>query len=102
MSEDHSARGDQHERLDRKIHHDLANLGWRIPQTEPEVRAAEESANRWSGDLPERLHDTPDDERSQTPERILGRYLRDDARYRSPDDVRAKDAGDSKRDLERE
>src|SRR5690349_1223219 len=84
MNEHESKTGDPNERLDPKIHRDLAQLGWKIPQSEAEVRAAEEWASKLPGEIPARLRGMPNKDRSQKPGGLLGRYLRDDGGIARP------------------
>ena len=84
---------------------DLAKLGWRMPETAAEVRAAEEWVAKSPSELPQRLQATPDiarsDDRSAGEKGILSRYLRDDSRTPdSPSGDRSMDADRS--DLEPE
>lgn len=103
MTEHDNATGDQHEHLNPRIYRDLAKLGWKIPETEVEVQAAEEWAEKPLGELPARLHETqdPNKESAQRSNGILGRYLREAEQHRSLDDSKAKDARNPKRDNER-
>jgi hypothetical protein len=75
---------DPNDRLDPGIYSELAKAGWRMPQSEAEVRAAEELVSKTPGDPPKRLARTPDlgSSEGRSPERggILSRYLRDDGR----------------------
>jgi hypothetical protein len=93
--------GDPSERLDAKVYADLAKVGWRVPETEVEVRAAEEWAGKSPDELPQRLRVTPAMGSSElrTPGGgILSRYLRDDGN--APNDERSRDG--KPRDLEPE
>jgi hypothetical protein len=101
MNEHERTTGDQNERLDPKIHRDMAQLGWKIPQTEAEVRAAEELVAKAPDELPARLLEMPDKEPPQKRGGILERYFRDDGWHRAPDEEKAKNEGRTDRDLNR-
>jgi hypothetical protein len=95
--------GDPNERLDAKVYADLAKVGWRIPESEAEVRAAEEWAGKSPGELPQRLRVTPATGSSElrTPGGgILSRYLRDDVHPSTTRDDRSSD--EQHRDFEPE
>jgi hypothetical protein len=92
---------DRNERLSPALYHELAKHGWRLPQSDQEVRAAEESIAKSPIKLPERLRDLPEDGRSRTPGGLLERYLRDAERDGRADDARSRDDNKSDRDLDR-
>jgi hypothetical protein len=96
VKESDQTPGDVNERLDPKLHSNLGKLGWRMPQTAAEVRAAEEWVDKSPRELPERLGAAPDVDRSAgdppSAGSILSRYLREDGPSKSaPDDARSSD-----------
>jgi hypothetical protein len=102
MNENISEEGGSEEQLRPTIHHDLAKLGWRIPQTEGAVQAAEECLARSTSELPSHLSETPDlnKERLHDSSGILNRYLSGDEPYRMVD-AKDKDDRDPDRDIDR-
>lgn len=93
--------GDREDRFHPDIYRDLGKLGWRVPQADQEVRAAEERVAREPVRLPDRLRDLPGEDRSAESGGMLGRYLRDDERRTSIDESKSKDEDRSDRDLDR-
>jgi hypothetical protein len=74
---------DPTDRMSRGIYRELGKLGWRTPQTDAEVRAAEEELVRSPGALPERLDRVPDPDPSEARDAdhgLLSKYLQDDGR----------------------
>lgn len=106
MSKREQTSEDPNERLDPKVYADLARIGWRTPQTEAEVRAAEEWAAKSPSELPARLHDTPDIAQSDPgmpgSGSILSRYLRDDRSSTVPSDTKSREADSPDRELDLE
>lgn len=93
--------GDQDDRFRPEAYRELGKLGWKVPQSDQEVRAAEEWTARNPVRLPDRLRDVPDKERSEESGGILGRYLHDTAPRSSIDESKTKDNDRSDRDLDR-
>jgi hypothetical protein len=105
MKERDEFTGDPNERLDPRLHADLARAGWTMPESESEVRAAEEWARNVPGELPARLRDTPEigapERSSREDSGILSRHLRDEGRTSSsPNDEKSRDS--DQRDVEPE
>lgn len=101
MTKNEQPADERSERFSVRVYGALGRNGWRLPRTEAEVRAAEEWASRNPVRLPGRLADVPS--RGPSPEsgRVLGRYLRDIERQRSPEGAKEKDEGRSDQSLER-
>lgn len=102
MTKHENAAGDPSERLSPELYRELGKNGWRLPQTEHEVRAAEEWVSKTPDRLPEGLHDLPGKDHSPEPGPLLDRYLNTDRVDRSADDAKAKDDDRLNRDLDRD
>jgi hypothetical protein len=93
--------GDSEEQLRPKLYRDLGRLGWRVPQSEREVRAAEDWVGTHSTRLPDRLHDLSNDSRSTESGRILDRYLGHDGGRCVPEESKSMEGESTDRDLDR-
>lgn len=89
------------EQLAPRLHQELGKAGWRIPQTEQEVRAAEEWVSREPDRVPPGLQELPSEGSAREKGRILDRYLRDDGRSPSVDDSKSKELDRPDHDLDR-
>lgn len=102
MSKPDNTAGDRNERFSPELYRELGKNGWRLPQTEREVRAAED----WISKNPERnagrLPDMPDEKSSPKQDRILDRYLRTDQPDRSADESKSMNDERSNREHDRE
>lgn len=94
---------DQHnpEHLSSRLHQELGKAGWRIPQAEQEVRAAEEWVSKEPDRVPLGLQELPSEGSIQEKGRILDRYLRDDGRAPLVDDAKSKELDRPDHDLDR-
>ena len=101
MTKQANKSGEQPERLPRELHRALGRLGWKVPETDQEVRAAEEWIARSAVRLPDRLGKSPDMNRSQESGRMLDRYLSDEEGRHSIEDSKSKEEDRSNRDLDR-
>jgi hypothetical protein len=101
MSKHDQPAGDRNERLSQEIYRELGRIGWRMPKSEPEVRAAEEWVSKTPDRLPERLGTLPESNRAPERSSFLDRYLNTDRVDHSRDDQKDKDADRSDRDLDR-
>lgn len=102
MTHQGQAPDEQGENLSPEIYRELGKNGWRVPETEPEVKAAEEWVGKAPDRLPARLESLPDKDSDQERGGLLDRYLRNDRGDRSGDDPKAKDDERSNRDFDRE
>jgi hypothetical protein len=82
MKEHENTAADPKDRLDRNIHRDLGKLGWRTPQSDAEVRAAEQDLEATPGEVPERLQrvDLGPVQGDAPRDGLLSKYLPDDGR----------------------
>ena len=101
MSKQAHKSGEQPERLRPRLHRALGRFGWKVPETDQEVRAAEAWTAKSPVRLPDRLREVPDMGRTQESGRLLDRYLRDDTGRDSVEEHKPKDEGRSGRDLDR-
>jgi len=102
MSKHDRAARDKEDRMSPELYRELAKDGWRLPQSEPEVKAAETWVAKSSDRLPERLDTTPGEVRPQEPGRLLDHYVRADRLDRSGGESKSMDDNRSNRDIERE
>lgn len=102
MSKQHEPSGERSERLDPRLYQELGKAGWRIPQGEHEVRAAEDWVSRSPDRVPARLDQLPGEDGQQKVRGVLDRYLHDAARAPSVDESKSKDADRSGTELERD
>lgn len=101
MTKQAQADGDRDERFRPELYREFGKLGWNVPQSDQEVRAAEEWIAANPVRLPDRLRDLPGKERSDESGGLLERYLRDDGRQPSIDDSKSNDKDRDDRDLDR-
>ena len=97
---------DPNERLDPDLYSAMAKVAWRMPQTEAEVRVAEDLVGNTPGKLPTHLGAMRDADRSERDHAgggsILSRYLRDDGPSQDkPVDGRSSDRQEPEREPER-
>lgn len=102
MNRQEQPDGDAGERLSREVREALGRSGWRVPQSDAEVRAAEEWVARSNERLPEQLQSIPDPERRPAPGRLLDRYLKSDGPDRSPDASKSMGEDRPVKDVERD
>jgi hypothetical protein len=81
-------------RLRPVLYRELGKTGWRVPQSEQEVRAAEQWLDRNSVRLPDTV-------RLREAGQILDRYLREDERHGFADGPTARGDGEPDREVER-
>lgn len=94
------AQAGKDDRFRPEAYRELGKLGWRVPESDKEVRAAEEWVARSSIRLPAKLHHLPN-ERQPRGDGLLGRYLREDVHHRSTEDSKSMDEGKPDRELDR-
>lgn len=93
---------DSDDRLDPETYHGLGHLGWRLPRTEEEVKAAEEWAAKAPIELPHRLQDVPSVERSpRALDDDLSRALREEDERRHALEDQMRDHGRPSEDRDR-
>ena len=86
MKPPENERSEPMEQLDLKLHGELAKLGWTMPETDAQVRSAEEWTATLPSELPDRLRSLPELSGAEPTPRpdgtILSRYLRDEGTAR--------------------
>lgn len=102
MSKQHEPSGERIERLEPKLYQELGKAGWRIPQAEHEVRAAEDWVSRSPDRVPARLDQLPGEDGHQKGRGVLDHYIQDEGRVSSVDESNSKDVDRSGPDLERD
>ena len=100
MTKPNQDPGGGDDRFRPEVYRELANLGWRVPQSEQEVRGAEEWIAANPTRVPDRLRELTDMDRQRESGGLLDRYLRNDERHLT-DESKSKDQDRDDRDFDR-